>query len=241
MSVRPGSQPLARRIDALPWSGVEGELAELGYARLPGLLEPDECAALIASFGDEARFRKTIEMGGHAYGEGRYRYFDYPLPELVETLRERLYPHLLAVARIWGEQLKLPAELPRSQSELLARCRAAGQTRATPLLLQYEKDGYNRMHQDIYGDVSFPLQVACLLSSPDDFEGGEFLVSESRARMQTRTEAVPLRRGEGIVFANDVRPVASKRGHARATMRHGLSRVRSGERYALGVIFHDAR
>lgn len=219
---------------------IESELDLRGYARRPGLLAADACRRLVALFGQQGPFRKTIEMARHAYGEGRYRYFADPLPPLVQTLRETLYEELLAPARSFHARLGVDEELPATWEGMRDRCRKAGQTRPTPLLLHYGRDGYNRMHQDVYGAVAFPLQVVVLLSAPDDFEGGEFLVSESRPRMQTRTEAVPLAQGEGIVFANRLRPVASRRGWARAQMRHGLSRVRSGQRYALGLIFHDA-
>ncbi len=216
------------------------QLDDRGYALLPGLLDPDDCAEFIALFRDDSRFRSTIEMGSHAYGEGRYRYFAYPLPSHLEALRTRLYRELLPIARRWQERLGIEIDFPEDHAGFLARCHRAGQTRPTPLVLRYEQDGYNRLHQDVYGAVAFPLQVACLLSSPADFEGGDFLVSENRARMQVRAEAIPLSLGEGIVIANGVRPVASKRGWARAQMRHGLSRLRSGERYALGIVFHDA-
>jgi hypothetical protein len=216
------------------------EITAHGYARLPALLDARDCEALIELFDRDASFRKTIEMERHAYGQGRYRYFADPLPESVESLRSRLYSQLLPVARVMSRRLGLEDALPGSLEELRERCRAAGQTRPTCLLLHYTAGGYNRMHQDVYGAVSFPLQVVVLLSPPEAFEGGEFLVSESRPRMQTRTEALSLARGEGIVFANTLLPVPSRRGFARARMRHGLNRIRSGERYALGLIFHDA-
>jgi hypothetical protein len=206
------------------------QLDDRGYALLPGLLDPDDCAEFIALFRDDSRFRSTIEMASHAYGEGRYRYFAYPLPSRLEALRTHLYEELLPIARRWHERLAIEIGFPEDHAAFLARCHEAGQTRPTPLVLRYEQDGYNRLHQDVYGAVAFPLQVACLLSSAADFEGGDFLVSENRARMQVRAEAIPLSRGDGIVIANDVRPVASKRGWARAHMRHGLSRLRSGER-----------
>ena len=219
---------------------IASELDLSGYARLPALLAPDECADLISLFTDDARFRSTIEMERHAYGEGRYRYFAEPLPERLAILRAELYDRLLPIARTWYQRLGITPPPPGSLAELRELSHAAGQTRPTPLILHYSEGGYNRMHQDVYGAVSFPLQVACLLSSPSDFEGGEFLVSESRTRMQTRTEAIRLGQGEAIVIANALRPVASKRGWARAQMRHGVSRIQRGERYALGIIFHDA-
>lgn len=216
------------------------QLDESGYALLPGLLAANACAELISCFGEDSRFRATIEMGSHAYGEGRYRYFAYPLPPRLEALRTGLYRELLPIARSWNERLGIDVDFPDEHAAFLERCHLAGQTRPTPLVLHYSQDGYNRLHQDVYGPVAFPLQVAILLSSESDFEGGDFLVSESRPRMQTRAEAIPLARGEGIVIANSTRPVPSRRGWARAQMRHGLSRIRRGERYALGIIFHDA-
>jgi hypothetical protein len=223
------------------WERVARELDTNGFAHLPGLLRSAECTALTSLFDRTDLFRTTIDMHGHAYGEGRYGYFAYPLPPAITALREALYEPLSRIANEWNERLAIDDVYPASLEAFLARCRDAGQLRPTPLLLHYEAGGYNRMHQDLYGDVAFPLQVACVLSSPDeDFEGGEFLVSESRPRMQTRTTAIRLERGDGIVFANSVRPVASARGFARAAMRHGLSTVRAGERYALGLIFHDA-
>jgi hypothetical protein len=219
---------------------IAPQLDEVGYARLPGLLEPGECDELISFFNQDERFRSTIEMGRHAYGEGRYRYFAEPLPRQIATLREELYLRLRPIAETWNQRLGIEATHPASLGELREQCHAAGQTRPTPLILRYGQGGYNRMHQDVYGAVSFPLQVTCLLSSPSDFEGGEFLVSESRPRMQTRTEAIRLDRGEAIVIANSLRPVASKRGWSRANMRHGVSRIQTGHRYALGIIFHDA-
>lgn len=231
---------LESRIAACDWPAVDGALQKRGYALLPGLLDASQCEELITLYGDDGRFRSTIEMARHAYGKGRYRYFAYPLPPLVETLRCGLYERLLPIGRVWYERLGIDETLPNSLSELLARCLAAGQERPTPLVLHYGADGYNRMHQDVYGAVGFPLQVAVLLSPPENFEGGDFLVSENRARMQVRTEAIPLQQGAGIVIANTIRPVPSPRGFARAQMRHGMSRLRRGERYALGIIFHDA-
>ena len=223
--------------------GITEELDRQGHARLPGLLDAATCAQLAALFAEpeeSSSFRKTIEMERHAYGAGRYRYFDYPLPPAVQALREELYPRLLPTARSLRARLGEDDDLPASLSAMLRRCRDAGQRRPTPLLLRYVQDGYNRMHQDVYGTVSFPLQLTVLLSPTSAFEGGEFLVSESRARMQTRTEAIRLEQGEGIVVANTLRPVAGRRGPARAQMRHGVSRIRRGERYALGILFHDA-
>jgi hypothetical protein len=231
---------LSTRIAGYDWAAVASALDELGHALLPELLDAAQCKELIALYEEDAHFRSTIEMAHHAYGNGRYRYLAYPLPELVEVLRRDLYDRLLPIGRSWYERLAIEGALPNSLAELLASCHAAGQQRPTPLVLRYVEDGYNRMHQDVYGDIAFPLQVAVLLSPPDDFEGGDFLVSENRARMQVRTESIPLTQGEGIVIANTIRPVPSPRGFARAQMRHGMSRLRGGKRYALGIIFHDA-
>ena len=219
---------------------MEGSLEQHGYALLPNLLAPAECAGYALRFDDDSCFRSTIDMGQHAYGDGRYRYFAYPLPDELQKLRSRLYERLLPIARAWHERLGIDESFPDDYADFLERCHHAGQRRPTPLILRYETNGYNRMHQDSYGEVAFPLQVACLLSAPSAFEGGEFLVSENRPRMQVRTEAVPLAQGEGIVFANKLRPVVSSRGYARANMRHGMNRLRRGTRCALGVIFHDA-
>lgn len=222
----------------------ERTLAELdarGYA-LPGrLLAARECEALRRCFDDDARFRSTIEMEPRRYGRGRYRYLAYPLPALVQKLRESLYAPLAAIANLWQERLGKDERFEPELASFLARCHAAGQTRPTPLLLRYVLGDYNRMHQDVYGRIAFPLQVTIVLSREgDEYAGGEFLVSEQRPRMQTRVSAVRLALGEAIVFANALRPVTGPRGLARAQIRHGISELRSGERVALGLIFHDA-
>jgi hypothetical protein len=218
------------------------ELDARGYA-LPGrLLTARECEALRRCFGDDARFRSSIEMEPLRYGRGRYRYFAYPLPPLVQKLRESLYPPLAEIANRWQEQLGKDDRFEPELGAFLERCHRAGQTRPTPLLLRYRPGDYNRMHQDVYGRVAFPLQVAIVLSREGrEYAGGEFLVSEQRPRMQTRVSAVRLALGEAIVFANALRPVLSPRGAARAQMRHGVSELRSGERTTLGLIFHDAK
>ena len=221
---------------------IEAELDARGYA-LPGrLLSARECEALRRYFGDEARFRSTIEMEPRRYGRGRYRYLAYPLPPRVQALREALYAPLAAIANGWQERLGRDERFEPDLAGFLARCHAAGQTRPTPLLLRYQAGDYNRMHQDVYGRVAFPLQVAIALSREcEEYTGGEFVVSEQRPRMQTRVSAVRLALGEAIVFANALRPIAGPRGFARALMRHGVSELRSGERIALGLIFHDAK
>ena len=223
----------------------DATLAELdarGYA-LPGrLLAARECEALRSRFGDDASFRSTIDMEPRRYGRGRYRYFAYPLPPLVQRLRESLYVPLAAIANHWQQRLGRDERFEPDLAGFLARCHAAGQTRPTPLLLHYEPGDYNRMHQDVYGRIAFPLQVAIVLSREGtEYEGGEFLVSEQRPRMQTRVSAVRLALGEAIVFANALRPVPGPRGIARAQLRHGVSELRSGERFTLGLIFHDAK
>lgn len=238
------AERIRRRVAALDWPTLEAGLDVDGYARIPGLLTAAECRSLAGLYGAETRFRTSISLERHGFGQGEYKYFAYPLPALVAALRESLYPQLAAIANRWPALRRAPSPqpFPRSLRGFLARCRAAGQTRPTPLLLRYTTGGYNRLHQDLYGAVAFPLQVACLLSRPvHDFSGGEFLLVEQRARMQSRGEAVALRAGEGIVFATRERPVASARGFSTAHMRHGVSRVHAGERTTLGLIFHDAR
>ena len=237
---------LELRISRYEWPELAASLGERGYARLPGLLDADECSELIRLYDQPDHFRSSVEMSAHAFGKGSYRYFAYPLPALVAALRELLYPPLRVIAKRWHEQLGVAVRYPASLSGFLESCHAAGQTRPTPLLLRYGVDGYNRMHQDVYGEIAFPLQLACLLSPPRataatagapdraGFSGGEFLISEHRPRMQARIEAIRLEAGEAILFANAIRPVRSARGYARAQMRHGLNRIDAGERVALG-------
>jgi hypothetical protein len=230
------------RVRVRDWSRVAQELAERGHARLAGLLTPPECAALARLWDEPARFRTHVDLGRHRFGQGAYRYFDRPLPPLVEELRRQLYPPLARIADAWAAALGAQQRLPASLDGFLARCRAAGQTRPTPLLLRYEAGGYNRLHQDLYGEVAFPLQVTVLLSDPQrDFAGGEFLLLEQRPRMQSRGEAVALRQGEAIVFPTRERPLEGARGITRATLRHGVSRIHAGLRLTLGIIFHDSR
>jgi hypothetical protein len=224
------------------WERIEGELDARGYALAGRLLGARECAGLRRLFADDARFRSTVDMEKKSFGRGRYRYLAYPLPPLVAELRAALYPPLAAIANRWQERLGVPARFEPELAGFLARCHAAGQERPTPLLLHYEAGDYNRLHQDLYGSVAFPLQVAIVLSREGaDYEGGEFLVGEQRPRMQTRVSAVRLGLGEAIVFPNAVRPVRGPRGDARAHMRHGVSELRAGERFTLGLIFHDAK
>ena len=231
-----------RRIEALDWGRVAERLDRDGHALLPRLLRAAECRALAGLYGCDARFRSTISLERHRFGAGEYRYFDYPLPALVASLREALYPPLARIANGWQEALGTPLRFPPDLRGFLRTCHADGQTRPTPLLLRYGPGGFNCLHQDLYGAIAFPLQVAILLSDPvRDFGGGEFLLVEQRPRQQSRGEAIALRRGEAIVFPNRERPVEGARGVYRAQLRHGVSRVRSGERTTLGLIFHDAK
>jgi len=235
------SGDLETRIAALDWSALGAELDDQGSALIPGLLTPAACAEVAAGYGQDAAFRKQVVMQRHGYGQGEYRYFAYPLPAIVQTLRTALYPPLAKVANRWAAAMGKPADYPADHAAYLARCHAAGQTRPTPLVLQYGPGDYNRLHQDLYGAEVFPLQVAILLSEPGrDFTGGEFVLTEQRPRMQSRPEVAPLAQGDALVFAVAHRPVAGPRGTYRVNLRHGVSRVRSGRRHTLGVIFHDA-
>ncbi len=223
------------------WPALAAALDEFGYAVQPGVLDEAECHALTAVYDRDEPFRSRVVMARHNYGRGEYKYLRYPLPPLVASLREGLYPRLAPLANAWHERLRLEPRFPATLDAYLARCHAAGQPRPTPLLLKYEAGDYNRLHQDLYGALVFPIQATVLLSTPGrDFAGGEFLLVEQRARMQSRGEVVPLDQGDAVVFAVTQRPVAGARGVSRAVMRHGVSRLRSGRRFTLGVIFHDA-
>jgi uncharacterized protein len=234
--------PLSGRIAALDWAAIAAALDAYGCATTGPLLTADECAALTARYDDEALFRSRIIMARHGFGRGEYKYFAYPLPDEVATLRSALYPPLATIANRWNEAMGIDLRFPAEHPAFLKRCHAAGQTKPTPLLLRYAAGDYNCLHQDLYGEHVFPLQVTLLLSQPGaDFSGGEFLLTEQRPRMQSRAEVVPLGLGEGVIFPVHHRPVAGTRGTYRVTMRHGVSRLRSGQRQTLGVIFHDAR
>jgi uncharacterized protein len=226
---------------AAAWPDLTTALDERGYAVVPGLLDPAECAALAALYeGDEA-FRSRVVMARHNFGSGEYKYLRYPLPAEVAALREALYPRLVPLADSWHERLRLLPRFPATLQTYLGRCHAAGQQRPTPLILKYEAGDYNCLHQDLYGDFVFPVQATILLSRPGrDFTGGEFLLVEQRPRMQSKGEVVPLGEGDAVLFAVNHRPVAGARGFYRATMRHGVSRLHSGRRFTLGIIFHDA-
>jgi len=230
------------RIDAIDWTQATGDLDAHGCAVLTNLLTPDECRAITSLYPDDAHFRSRIVMGRHGFGRGEYKYFSYPLPSLIAQLRPVLYAKLNGVANRWNEAMGIDIRYPAVHDAFLKRCHEAGQTRPTPLLLQYEPGDYNCLHQDLYGEHVFPLQVAILLSEPGrDFTGGEFVLTEQRPRMQSRPEVVPLAQGDAIAFAVHHRPVQGTRGVYRVNLRHGVSRIRSGHRHTVGVIFHDAK
>jgi hypothetical protein len=223
------------------WGDIACELDAHGCALIPRLLDPPACEAIAGRYDDAGAFRSTVVMARHGFGSGEYRYFAYPLPDPVATLRTALYPPLADVANRWNAALGEPVRFPPDHAQFLARCHAAGQTRPTPLLLRYGPGDYNCLHQDLYGDHVFPLQVAILLSEPGrDFEGGEFVLTEQRPRMQSRVEVVPLRQGDAVIFPVHHRPVQGSRGVYRVNLRHGVSRLRAGRRHTLGIIFHDA-
>lgn len=223
------------------WTSIETALDREGWALLPGLLSSRACADLAASYDSDAPFRSTVTMARHGFGRGEYRYFAYPLPPIVSALRAALYPHLAPIANRWHDRMEFEQRFPPAHADFLARCHADGQTRPTPLLLRYGPGDYNCLHQDLYGEHAFPLQVAVLLSAPgSDFDGGELVLTEQRPRMQSRASVVPLGQGDAAVFAVNQRPVRGTRGDYRVTMRHGVSEIRRGRRHTLGIIFHDA-
>ena len=237
-----GAADADARLAQIDWTRVAGELNSAGAAMLERLLTAKECREIAALYDDDSRFRSRIVMARHGFGQGEYKYFAYPLPPLVESLRTALYPHLAPIANAWNERMGIETRYPAKHREFLALCHRHGQARPTPLLLRYEAGDYNCLHQDLYGELAFPLQTAILLSEPgNDFTGGEFVLTEQRPRMQSRAEVVPLRQGDAVVFAVHHRPVKGTRGTYRVTMRHGVSRLRSGHRLTLGVIFHDAK
>ena len=233
---------IRRRLAGMDWDAARASLDATGFARLPPLLTFEECTSVSALFDEDARFRSTIEMARHGYGEGRYRYFAEPLPPLVRELRRHAYPHLVPAANAWAAALRRKERFPPDLEALRALCRRRGQTRPTPLLLRYGPGGHNNLHRDLYGEVAFPLQLAVFLSRPRvDYEGGAFLLVEQRPRRQSRGEAILPDQGEAVIFATAERPVASARGFARASLRHGVATITRGRRETLGIIFHDAR
>ncbi len=237
-----GGGSLERRVAAYDWHAIGAEVDMFGCARMPNLLTADTCERLAALFLQDSHFRSHIHMARHGFGKGEYKYFNYPLPAAVAELRTALYERVAPFANAWNERMGLATRYPGTHADYLKICHRAGQTRPTPLLLQYESGDYNCLHQDLYGDLSFPLQVTILLSRPGrDFTGGEFVLTEQRPRMQSRAEVVPLEQGDAVLFAVHNRPVQGTRGNYRVNLRHGVSRLRSGRRYTVGIIFHDAK
>jgi uncharacterized protein len=235
------TEEVAARTQALDWNRAAQDLDAAGSAVLKGLLSPDECRSLAGLYPADDIFRSRVVMARHGFGRGEYKYFDYPLPEIIADLRTALYPRLAPIANRWNEALGLDVRYPAAHAEFIARCHEAGQRKPTPLLLQYQAGDFNCLHQDVYGEHVFPLQVAILLSQPGrDFSGGEFVMTEQRPRMQSRAEVVPLGQGDAVVFTVRSRPVQGTRGVYRVNLRHGVSRIRSGHRHTVGIIFHDA-
>ena len=233
---------IGHRLAALDWSAMEQSLWEVGYAKTPPILTPAECTELVSLYGDEQRFRSRVDMARFRFGVGDYKYFGYPLPPIVTALRVDVYERLAPIANRWEAALGTPRRFPPALTEFQALCALHGQTKPTPLLLHYEVGGYNCLHQDLYGEIAFPLQLTAFLSRRGaDYTGGEFLLLEQRPRAQSRAEVVPTEQGEIVVFTTRFRPARGSRGYFRVTMRHGVSRVTAGTRYTLGVIFHDAK
>lgn len=228
--------------NAFDWRKIEDDLDRDGYARLENLLGDAECRSVIGGFAKESLYRRHIVMQQHGYGQGEYKYFAYPLPDLVAGLREEFYRPLAKIANRWAERLSLANRYPETLADYTALCHGAGQLKPTPLILKYEPGDYNRLHQDLYGEHLFPLQMVILLSEPGaDFDGGEFILTEQRARQQSRARVLPLKKGDAVIFPVNLRPLKGKNGYVRATMRHGVSDLRRGLRFTLGVIFHDAK
>jgi hypothetical protein len=241
-NVATAGKDIASRVQRFVWREIERQLDSYGWALLDGILSAEECRAIAALYDESGIFRKQIVMARHGFGSGEYKYYDYPLPDIISGLRTHLYPQLAPIADRWNEAMGIDVRYPREHAAFIERCHAAGQTRPTPLLLKYGEGDFNALHQDLYGEHVFPFQVVFLLSRPgEDFTGGEFVLTEQRPRMQSRAEVVPLRQGDAAIFAVHNRPVAGKRGYYRVNLRHGVSRIRSGRRYTTGVIFHDAK
>ena len=229
------------RVQALDWEAVYQGLDSQGSVTIKGMLSPTECRSIAGLYTNDALFRSRVVMARHGFGRGEYQYFCYPLPDVLTNFRTAIYPHLVPIANRWNAAMGIAVRYPEHHADFIARCHKAGQVKPTPLLLQYGIDDYNCLHQDLYGEHVFPLQLAILLSRPgEDFTGGEFVMTEQRPRMQTRPMVVPLDQGDGVIFAVHHRPVQGTRGVYRVNMRHGVSRVRSGHRHTLGIIFHDA-
>jgi hypothetical protein len=238
----PQSPVLQKAVVDLPWSEIYRHLGEQGYALTPRIMSGEQCAQIIGYFDQSDKFRSTIDMEKRNFGKGVYKYFSYPLPKMIEELRELAYEQLVTIANEWGHALKTSFQYPALHKDFLALCHKHGQTRPTPLILKYLVGDYNCLHQDLYGELSFPFQMAILLSEPGrEFEGGEFVLVEQRPRVQSKVEIVPLTQGQAVIFAVNHRPAKGTRGTYRVTMRHGVSKLRSGSRFTLGIIFHDAK
>ena len=236
------SKDAAARVKSLDWERVSQDLDTEGSAVVEEILSPDQCQALAGLYPKDDIFRSRVVMERHGFGRGEYKYFSYPLPDLIVALRTVIYPHLVPIANRWNNDMGIAVRYPDKHADFIERCHQAGQVRPTPLLLQYGVGDYNSLHQDLYGEHVFPLQLTILLSKPDkDYTGGEFVMTEQRPRMQSRAIVVPLRQGDGVVFAVHNRPVEGTRGTYRVNLRHGVSRIRSGHRQTLGIIFHDAQ
>jgi hypothetical protein len=237
----PSARSYAARIEALDWQEIVASLDERGSALLPNMLSPEECRAVAELYDVDSGFRSRVVMGRYGFGQGEYKYFSYPLPGLIQDLRTSLYPRLVPVANRWNEAMGVEVRYPDDHDDFIRRCHDAGQARPTPLVLRYGVGDYNCLHQDLYGEHVFPIQVAILLSEPHrDFTGGEFVLTEQRPRKQSRCEVVPLRQGDAVAFSVHIRPVQGTRGAYRVNMRHGVSRLLSGRRHTVGIIFHDA-
>jgi len=241
-SVTLATEDISKRLVEIDWRQVSADLDSEGAAIIEKLLSQHECEALSHLYAQDVLFRSRIVMAQHAFGRGEYKYFKYPLPSFVEKLRTNAYPHLAPIANRWNNTMGIPVQFPEQHSDFIDRCHHSGQFKPTPLMLRYQENDYNCLHQDLYGEHVFPLQLTILLSKPNEnFTGGEFVMTEQRPRMQSRPLLVPLTQGDAVVFAVRNRPVRGTRGFYRVNLRHGVSRIRSGERYALGVIFHDAK
>ena len=232
---------ITQRLSDLDWSAIRDSISQLGYGLTPPVLTREECTALIGLYSSDEVFRSHIIMARYRFGRGDYKYFNYPLPPAVQALRENTYGQLAPLANDWNRALGISEPFPQEHSAFLAQCKARGQTRATPLLLHYEEDDFNCLHQDLYGDVAFPLQLTCFLSQPgEDYAGGEFTLVEQQPRAQSKVEVISASQGQIVIFATRYRPVKGSRGYYRANLKHGVSRVRRGTRFTLGVIYHDA-
>jgi hypothetical protein len=235
-------QEILKRVGELDWQRTSDELDKYGCAKITKILHENECDALVSLYSQDDIYRTRIDMARHSFGRGEYKYFDYPLPDLVGELRTAIYPQLVPIANRWNEAMHMDVRYPPKHIDFIRRCHDAGQMRATPLMLQYKEDDYNCLHRDLYGDHVFPIQIAILLSEPGkDFTGGEFMMTEQRPLMQSRVEVVQLHKGDAVVFAVSRRPVQGTRGSYRADLRHGVSRLHSGHRHTLGIIFHDSK